>query len=309
MNEAETRDRQTLSLADGRRVGLAEYGDPEGQPVLALHGAPASRLMFAATEEPARRHGLRIIAPDRPGYGLTPPDEAPTLASRADWLAAVTGALDLDRFAVLAISGGCPYAVALAAKLGARVSALALVSPMGPVADYIESPDGQDHPIKFLQDRFFLHLPFRTWLTHPLGDLGAWAFRKGPDMLSGLVPKLASTADAKILARPEVTHYVRDMTLEAFRQGGCGGTSDLEIYARPWSVRYEDILAPAVMWQGTADAIVPPEAAEWLANRLPRCAFHRLEGAGHFWVFDHVDEVLSAVRDLMSAAGPQAVDP
>jgi pimeloyl-ACP methyl ester carboxylesterase len=308
MSEAVARDRQTLILADGRRVGFAEYGDPQGLPVLALHGAPASRLMYAAADQSARQRHLRIIAPDRPGYGLTPPDTSASLASRTSWLNAVADALNLERFAILAISGGGPYAVALAARLKERICALALVSPMGPVADYIASPEGKEHPIKFLQDRFFLHLPFRTWLTHPVGDLSAWAFRKGPDMIAGFAPKLAATPDAKILSKPDINRYLRDMTLEAFWQGGSGGTSDLEIYARPWGVRYEDVTAPAVIWQGTADAIVPPAASEWLAGRLPRCAFHSLDGAGHFWIFEHVDGVLSELCNLMASgdtgAGP-----
>jgi pimeloyl-ACP methyl ester carboxylesterase len=294
------RDCERLHLTGDRTVGYAVYGDPDGAPVIALHGAPACRLMFAAADEAARAKGLRILAPDRPGYGLTPPDRKATLASRTDWLEAVVDALGLERFGLLAISGGSPYAVALAARLGDRVSALALVSPMGPIADYAESAEAALEPVSFLQDRFFMHMPYRTWITHPLGDLGAWMFRHGPDMFAGLLPKLASGADARILARPEVVRVMREMTLEAFRQGGGGGTADLEIYGRPWGVRFQDVLAPAVVWQGTADSIVPPQVATWLARQLPRCTFHRIDDAGHFWVFEHIEEVLAGLRDLMS---------
>jgi pimeloyl-ACP methyl ester carboxylesterase len=297
------RDCERLDLPGERTVSYAIYGDPDGRPVVALHGAPACRLMFAAADEAARAKGLRILAPDRPGYGLTRADRKPTLASRTDWLVAVVDALGLERFALLAVSGGSPYAVALAERLGERVSALALVSPMGPIADYSESAEAALEPVSFFQDRFFMHMPYRTWLTHPLGDVGAWMFRHGPDMFAGLLPKLAPDADARILAKPEVARVMRDMTLEAFRQGGGGGTADLEIYGRPWGVRFQDVTAPAVMWQGTADTIVPPQVATWLASQLPRCTFHRLDEAGHFWVFEHVGEVVAGLSDLMSHAG------
>lgn len=297
------RDRQVLALSDGRTVGFAEYGDGKGRPVLALHGAPACRLMFAVADAAARTHGLRILAPDRPGYGLTPPDSSPTLSARTDWLVAVVDALGLRRFGVLGVSGGCPYAVSLAARLQDRIAALALVSPMGPVADYAASPDADRAPFSFLQDRFFLRLPQRTWLTHPVGDLLASACRHGPDLSARLFPRLAAAPDARILSQPDVMRTMREMTLEALRQGGGGSIADLEIYARPWGVPFADVTAPAVLWQGTADPIVPPQAAVWLARQLPRCTLHLVQGAGHFWVFEHVDAVLEALGLLMAENG------
>ncbi len=65
------RTSRTVRLADGRRIGYAEYGDPQGASVLAIHGTPGSRFMFALTDKAARERGLRIFAPERPGYGLS----------------------------------------------------------------------------------------------------------------------------------------------------------------------------------------------------------------------------------------------
>jgi pimeloyl-ACP methyl ester carboxylesterase len=305
--DAMLRDSQILVLPTGSTAGYAEYGAPDGWPVIALHGAPASRLMFAAADEAAKSFALRVIAPDRPGYGLTPADDDPTLASRTEWLHAFADAMNLNRFALLGISGGSPYAVSLAARLQDRIVALALVSPMGPVADYAASADASLDPVSFLHDRFFMHMPYRTWLTHPLGDLSAWMYRHGPEMFMSLMPKLATSVDAPILSRPDVAQLMRTMTLEAFRQGGSGGTADLEIYGRPWGVQFRDVTAPAVVWQGTEDHVVPPQAARWLARQLPNGTLHSLEGAGHFWVFEHVKDVVSELAALMSQSGTAAV--
>lgn len=294
------RDSQILALPNGGTVGFAEYGAPDGVPVLALHGAPASRLMFSVADAAARVHGLRVVAPDRPGYGLTPPDDDPALASRTDLLHAFVETLGFDRFAILGVSGGSPYAVALAARLQHRIAALALVSPMGPVADYAASPDAALDPVSFLHDRFFMHMPYRTWLTHPLGDLSAWMYRHGPEVFMSLMPKLARMSDAEILSRPGVAQVMRTMTLEAFRQGGGGGTADLEIFGRPWNVQFGDVTAPTIVWQGTDDHIVPPQAARWLARQLPNATLHNLENAGHFWVFDHVEDIVAQLAVLMS---------
>ncbi len=55
----------------GSVVGVYEYGDPAGAPVMVFHGTPACGAGFAWADAPARARGLRLIAPDRPGVGLS----------------------------------------------------------------------------------------------------------------------------------------------------------------------------------------------------------------------------------------------
>lgn len=279
-------------------MSYAIYGDPEGKPVLALHGAPACRLMFAMADDPARRRGLKLIAPDRPGYADTPADVQPTLQSRARWLAAFADAVGLQQFVVLGISGGCPYAVALSALLGTRVSGVALVSPMGPAADYSATEEAVASPMPFLQRRFFLHLGPRTWLTQPCAALIAAIARRRPQAVLMRSMFLAGRADGVILRKPHVRAGLAQMMAEAFRSSGLGGAWDLAIYGRPWGVDFGAITAPSVIWQGTADKIVPVEATRYLARQLPQCSYNELQGAGHFWVVDNMDEVLQRVARL-----------
>ena len=60
-----------LYLKDGRRLGYLECGDPKGKPVLCFHGYPGSRLDFRWLEQAAGNRGLKLIAVDRPGIGLS----------------------------------------------------------------------------------------------------------------------------------------------------------------------------------------------------------------------------------------------
>lgn len=289
-----------IALADGRRVGVRCYGDPQGVPVLALHGAPACGIMYALADAEARRHGLRLIAPDRPGYSLTPADEAPTLSSRTDWHVAIADALDLDRFAILAISGGGPYAVSLASRVGPRATALALVSPMGPVADYVSSPEACAAKIPLLQRRFFLHLPKRFFFP-ALGRFAVGIYTSGTRGVLGNIPRLIGDPDAGILDKPGVREVMAAMTREAFRTGAGGGIADMTVFAQPWRLDYSTITAPAMLWQGTSDRIVPVAAALYLARLIPGCRLVRLDGEGHFWVFDHVETVCAALRRMLDA--------
>ena len=62
---------QTIRLPDGRQLGYAEYGDPKGMPLLFFHGTPGSRLRLSHIDPLARDLGVRVVAPERPGFGLS----------------------------------------------------------------------------------------------------------------------------------------------------------------------------------------------------------------------------------------------
>src|SRR5258708_3828222 len=58
-----------IVLPDGRRLSYADWGDPKGRPVLYFHGGLSCRLDIAFGDAEAKTHGVRLLAPDRPGIG------------------------------------------------------------------------------------------------------------------------------------------------------------------------------------------------------------------------------------------------
>ncbi|MGD9784292.1 MAG: alpha/beta fold hydrolase [Hyphomicrobiaceae bacterium] len=288
-------------LASGRRIGVAEFGAADGYPVLACHGAPASRLMFEVADEDARRLGIRLIAFDRPGYGNSPLDYGTTLAGRTAAFAEIPDALKIDRFALLGISGGAPYAVALAARLGRRVSALGLVSPLGPVFDLGSRSAPEPVELTTAQRAFFLDLPGHPWLLRSNAEIAMRAFRLAPRMFAGAFAHFLPEADRIIVSQPQVVDSLVSMTLDATRHGISGGVTDLEIYGASWEVDYTGITCPSRLWQGLEDSIVPPEAALKLGELIPGCETVRIDGAGHFWIYDNVGPTLSALIGLVGA--------
>ncbi|MFA9476000.1 MAG: alpha/beta fold hydrolase [Filomicrobium sp.] len=268
-----------VELADGRCFGLARYGAENGLAVLALHGAPASRIMFDVTDAAAKKLTLQIYCPERPGYGVTPKDEAPTLETRV---------ADLE---------------AIADRLGRRVNGLALVSPMGPIAQFMAAKRagtiGSEYGSVPRGHRlFFLELPKRKRLLVLQAGIGARAFKAAPNSFAKIFAQLLSRSDTKVLSQPHVEKSLVAMTLEALRHGVGGGMADLTIFSRPWPVHFERITAPAILFQGTADRIVPVPVSAWLADLIPNCRFELREGAGHFWVYDHVGEVLKSLAEI-----------
>ncbi len=118
---------RTAAFGDDRHVAYADYGASEGDVVLALHGAPGSRRLWELFDDEARRHGVRILAPDRPGYGRSPPWPERTL-SDTEYLEAVLDDAGVGRADVLGFSGGGPHALALATSAPARVESVHVVA-------------------------------------------------------------------------------------------------------------------------------------------------------------------------------------
>jgi pimeloyl-ACP methyl ester carboxylesterase len=117
-------------LPGGRRLTYREYGDPHGRPVIYHHGTPSSRLEPEAFGLPAvaRTHGIRLIAPDRPGVGGSDHQPGRTLLDWPQDLRYLADQLRLPGFAVLGYSGGVPFAAAASARLPDLITSAALVA-------------------------------------------------------------------------------------------------------------------------------------------------------------------------------------
>ena len=139
-----SRSRQVVA-ADGRRLAIAEWGDPEGFPVFLLHGTPGSRFAREPDESRFAAVGARVVTYDRPGYGGSDRRRGRRVVDCVDDVLAIADALGFDRFAVAGASGGGPHSLAVAACVPERVTRAAcnvgLVPFDTPDFDWFEGMD------------------------------------------------------------------------------------------------------------------------------------------------------------------------
>jgi pimeloyl-ACP methyl ester carboxylesterase len=279
---------QLLRQSDGGQLAFEEFGDPTGTPVFFFHGWPSSRTMARLAEEAARELRVRIISPDRPGIcfsSLQPnrklTDWPPLLRQLADHLA-------IDRFHILGVSGGAPYAYVSGWALKSRVRALAVVSGAPPIVD--------------LSDRSGL-LPFYRWMmwwnrrfprltralfwaARPLVSLRG-CVRLGQKFLTRVPPP-----DVEALRNNAAFEILFESQRDAWRSSA-GVIADAEIFARPWGFRLEDVDLPVRMCHGKEDRAFSYRIAEDVARRLPNCQLHLIDDAGHYSLpIRHMREIL-----------------
>lgn len=279
---------QTIRLRDGRRLGYAEWGDRGGLPLLYFHGWPGSRLEGRLGDEAARATGVRVIALDRPGMGLSDYQPSRSLADWPDDVLQLAAALGLERFAVLGISGGGPYAAVCAWKLSRQLTRAGIVSCLAPLdAPGAVAGMGRRNRLSFqLVGR---HAILRRTLFAAM----AVSVRRHPDRV--LERGVGAAVDKKYLDRPDVRKILAESLSEAFRGGSRGGAWEMGLYVRPWGFCLEDIRTPVRLWHGEQDANAPVTMGRYLASIIPGCQATFYPGEGHLHFIDRLPEIFAAV--------------
>lgn len=276
-----------VTLPDGRGVGVYEYGDPDGQPVMVFHGIPACGAGFDWADEPARQRGLRLIAPDRPGIGLSTPTPDWTVPDWPPIVEALAAELGVDRYGAWGYSGGGPHAVATAAANGEHVVGAAIAAGMGEMGTFATADDFEK------TDRQLLGLSVK----HPLAARAVLAFsaraaKLSPKSAVKSFEKQLNDADAKVAATLGEPREVMALFTQAFLKGARGVVDDYRSTAKPWGVDFAAIKVPVKIFQGTADTMVPLRHAEALAERIPHAELETWPGEGHLGTIAHVAEIL-----------------
>ncbi|MFX1419118.1 MAG: alpha/beta fold hydrolase, partial [Promethearchaeota archaeon] len=145
---------QIITLKDGRKLGYAEFGIPIGKPVFYFHGQGSSRLEPMMYGFDDKRFNVRLISIDRPGRGLSDFKENRTILDWPDDVVELANALNIQTFAVLGGSGGCPYALACALKIPDRLTYCGIVSGLGPISFGLEGMDkGKQKELNLAKNR------------------------------------------------------------------------------------------------------------------------------------------------------------
>jgi pimeloyl-ACP methyl ester carboxylesterase len=293
---------ETVKLENGGTVALSEYGDPRGVPIFFCHGWPSSRTMAELAHDAALELGLRIISPDRPGIRDSSLQTERRLVDWPPLLTALADHLEIDRFRILAISGGAPYAYASGWMMPERVEKIAVVSGAPPLDEWKER-DG----LLPIHRRMLALRETRPALLKALFHVARpFVSMKMPIRLRPLLLKFLQPCDANVLRESRAFEVCFESARKAWRSSAAGVMVDAEIYATPWGFPLEEVRVPVALWHGTKDRTFAPRFAEHVAARLPACKLHLVEGAGHYSLpIRYIREVLA---DLIGGSSAPSLD-
>ncbi len=277
----------------GARLGFAEFGDPGGRPVVWMHGTPGARRQLAPLAKGhAATAGVRVIGLERPGVGWSSPQRYQKVVDFADDVERVADALQLERFGVVGLSGGGPYALACAHRLGERVAAVGVLGGVAPAVGDEAPPGGATA----LAPRFSDSIRGLESLLGPSLRLALLGLTPAVDVMFNAVYRLMGEGDQHVFDQPGMRDMFIDDMLRGIRSGGLGAAlQDVVLFGRDWGFRVGEVTRPVYWWHGVDDSIVPFAHGRHMAELLPSCTFTEQAGGAHLSGYLAADAVLDAV--------------
>ena len=252
--------------------GSIEYTlQGSGPVVLVCHGT-SSNCFSIEQAVPLVEAGFSVLIPSRPGYGRTPLEAGRSAAQAAGALVALLDTLQIPSCSVLAISGGGPTGIALAAGFPGRVTRLVL-------AEAITYPENRpNEPGYKNQTAFYGPMHNLTW-----GMLG---------LMSRLSPRAMARQTLAIFSTHDPDDGMSKLSPEGiqkiacFYQGRSSRTGALADAAHTVGADLlESIQQPTLVIHSREDNSVPFAHAEWSLKHIPQAELCEAGITGHFfWV-------------------------
>lgn len=279
----------TVRLRDGRALGYAEWGPPDGRPVLHFHGVPDGRLSWGGAGL-CGENGVRLIAVDRPGVGESDPKLGRLVGEWPADVELLAEQLGLDRFAITAWSGGGPYALASAHALGPRIDSVVLIGGSGRLG----WPEFPPQMATAMAWRLAARAPWAMTFTYTaIGKLA----RRSPGAAHRLFFAGAPKVDRTAVSRPETKARLMAAYVDATRCGGRGLTEDMRALLRPWGFDPAEIRLPVHVVHGARDEVVPLAHAEYWIETLQDARPSWIETGGHYLTEECPDEIFKALAE------------
>ncbi|MDR0493593.1 MAG: alpha/beta hydrolase [Nitrososphaerota archaeon] len=279
-----------LTLPDGRQLGYFVAG--KGVPVIYFHGTASSRIEALLLKRFSTQN-LKIIAIDRPGYGLSTYKPRKNIQDFNCDLNFLADHLGITQFSVLGWSGGGTFALAYMACFPQRINHGVVVgTPDLP----FDASTAHDMPLA----KYMMRLPV-------LGALAMKNMRRqilkadcsedflrsstGRQMLHG-----CSSRDLVFFSNPNWIELMYQSMAEAFRQND-GVRAVLEehrLFLKTWNLpfkAFKGIGNKLWIWHGVEDKTCPVDNAYRIARKFEGTGLEVFPRQGHCVMFDNLDRL------------------
>lgn len=280
-----------VEVRDGRKLGFAEFGPPDGHPILWMHGTPGARRQIPeAVRIVAEEKGVRFVGVDRPGTGLSTSHLYESILDHMADIEILCDQLRFEDMAVIGLSGGGPYALAAGYAMPDRIKVVGILGGVAPT----RGTDAIGGGLVSLAVRLAPLLPpFRRPLAAFIGSLPRLVRPLGDPLFAGYA-RISPPGDREVFARPEIKAMFLDDLSEGARRMRAP-VDDVILFTRHWGFELRDVREPVKWWHGDADNIVPLTHGRHCVERLPDAELFIRPGESHLGGFGAAEEVLETL--------------
>jgi pimeloyl-ACP methyl ester carboxylesterase len=243
----------------------------DGPTVLACHGT-SSDCFSTELAKPLVESGFSVLTPSRPGYGRTPLECGRSAAQAAESLDGLLDSLQIQKCSLIAISGGGPTGIALAAGFPQRVERLVLAAA-------ISKPEDRPNEVGYKsQNAFYGPMHSLNW-----GMLGLMS-RLSPRSMARQTLTIFSTHDPEDgmsrLSEEDIMSICRFYRGHSSRRGALADAQHTV-----GGGLLGAISQPTLVVHSREDACVPFSHAGWSLENIPQAELCEGGFTGHFfWI-------------------------
>ncbi len=284
-----------ILTSDGRLLAYRDFGDPEGRPVLFIHNMIGGAIWTRKMEQLARARRWRIIAPSRPGFGLSdsyPARDMELVRKTCSDMRALLDQLGIDRALVIGMISSAGVGIRFAKDHPDRVVGLLNVSHAGVIDD--ELIDGMANPSRAMAKTY---RKSATALRFLIRVAVASVDLLGPtQMLRSNFRR--SEPDALLFEDKELVDAIGQGLQHAIAQGGEAFSRDGFVSLNDFSKELRSLTCRAVCLMGSEDVMYPTTHALRLMKGIPNYEAVVLENAGQFVFYGRFGEVLDVMDGI-----------
>ncbi len=277
-----------LTLADGRKLSFCEYGDANGLPVIFFHGILGSRYERHPDDSIINGLGIRLIVPDRPGYGRSDANSRGNHLDFVDDIVQLTDHLKINTFSIFGLSVGAIYAAACAYKVPEKITSAFLLGTTLPLRSFADIAD--------LLPSFKMQYALTKYIPHVarlFPEIAAQNAHSNPAKFFRNMPM--SYVDREVFFREELHQHLIDSLLAGGGISHAGFIEDIMSSVQPWSFPIEDVKIKLDFWHGTDDLHSPIRRIYELAETIDNASITPVQGGGHFFIYDYWSDILKAI--------------
>ena len=261
-------------------LGPIEYrltGD-KGPIILVAHGTPGGHDQTIPSTE-----SYRVLTPSRPGYLRTPLSVGKTPKEQAQVFNELLNGLNIKKVIIMGISGGGPTSIEFAASYPEKVMGLVALEAVS-LSEELSDADASGLEVP---DRQTL---FSFLLLYLLGDEAIAEY---------LLP--SKDNQARLLSDPKNIESIKDLiwTIWPFSERKDGFYNDYYQFSN-LSLPLTLINAPVLIIHGNEDINVDIEQAEYIKELLPDSELSIIEGADHYMLSTHRNEINKIINDFIN---------
>lgn len=292
---------QTIILKDGRILGYSEAGDLTGTPLFLFHGLNSSRLEVIIAHKQMLKAGIRCIGVDRPGMGLSTFHKHRSVLDFVNDIIFLADNLGLDKFSVMGISAGTPYALACIYKIPNRIISCGIISGVAPVLTLgVEEMSKESRSFILLSQKLPWLVKYIFWF---LQGRFSQNLEKEDTFLENIMFSL-DDVDKQLIKTLSAKNALVKTFRESYKQGSKGVAYDgILTFAKPWGFKLEEIdFRPINLWHGEKDNGVPVSLAKSMSEKLLYSILKTYTNEGHLSIiFNQLDDIIndfSETRDV-----------